>query len=174
MARDYAYDILPEIKARYAVKRFLGEPVGREALMPLLEAARYAPSCYNEQPWRYILGDTAEAHAALADCLAPGNAWAKDAPVLILALTKKTFSYNGKPNAWAGFDAGQAAALLQIEAVRRGFAAHVMAGFDAKRARAAFSVPDDYDVIAMIALGKPSPEDTEEPGTRMPAEKLIL
>ncbi len=174
MARDYAYDILPEIKTRYAVKRFVAEPVARAALMPLIEAARYAPSCYNEQPWRFVLGDTPETREKLAACLWPGNAWAKDAPVLMLVLSKNTFTYNGVKNTLAKFDAGQATAFLQLEAVRRGFAIHAIGGFDAKAARAAFDIPDDFTAVAMLALGRPSPDDTEKPGERMPTEKLLM
>jgi len=77
MIREYAYDIMPEIQKRYATKNFSSRPVSREALLPLVEAARYAPSCYNEQPWRYLLGDDPKTHEKLARCLVPGNAWAK-------------------------------------------------------------------------------------------------
>lgn len=182
MERVYNYDIMPEIKTRYALKHFVQETIPREALLPIFEAARYAPSCFNEQPERYILGDTQEAHAKLADCLTPGNAYAKKAPVLILVLTKKTFTYNGKDNAWSRFDAGTATAFLQLEAVRRGFGVHCMAGFDGKKARELFGISDDLDTICMIALGRPAPLDSlteeeraqEKPGTRNALESFIL
>lgn len=182
MERDYNYDIMPEIKERYAVEYFIQEQISREELLPIFEAARYAPSCFNEQPWRYIIGDNPERHEKLAQCLSEGNAWAKAAPVLLLVMTKKTFALNDKENAWARFDAGTATGFLQLEAVRRGFAVHCMAGFSAKKARELFNIPDTLDIIAMVALGRPQdPEKlTEEqrqdqaPGTRSPLETFIL
>ncbi len=182
MPREYAYDIMPEIQARYAVRSFTAEPVDRDALLPLLEAARYAPSCYNEQPWRFILGDTPQTHEKLAQSLVAGNAWAKEAPVLILALCTKNFVYDGRVNPYAQFDTGAAVGFLQLEAVRRGYAVHCMAGFRQEQLRETFAIPADLDIITMIALGKPADLNTlpperrkkEEPGTRNPLESIIL
>ncbi|MDL2273873.1 nitroreductase family protein [Oscillospiraceae bacterium OttesenSCG-928-G22] len=182
MPRDYNYDILPEIKTRYAVKNFSEEKLAREELLPLIEAARYAPSAFNEQPWRFILGDDEATHGKIADTLAAGNAWAKKAPVLLLILTKTPFAYNGKPNAHSRFDAGCASGFLQLEAARRGLVSHCMSGFDANKARELLSVPEEYDIIAVLALGKPAnldalPEELrklEEPGTRNPLDSFIL
>lgn len=182
MERDYTYDIMPEIKQRYAVKYFKDEVLTRQDILPIFEAARYAPSCFNEQPWRYIVGDDKDRHDRLAQCLSEGNAWAKAAPVLLLVLAKKTFALNDKDNAYARFDAGTATGFLQLEAVRRGFAIHCMAGFSAAKARELFDIPDTLDVICMVALGHA--EDTDElsqaqrddqrPGTRQPIETFIL
>ncbi len=182
MARSYNYDIMAEMQRRYALKHFAKTPVTREALLPVFEAARYAPSCYNEQPERFILGDTPERHEKLASCLVPGNAYAKEAPVLILVLTSTKFKLNGKDNPFAKFDAGQAAAFLQLEAVRRGFGVHCIAGFDAQRARELFAIPEDLATLCMIALGYPAPLDTltpeerakEAPGERNPLESFIF
>lgn len=185
MAREYNYDIMPEMKTRYALKHWIQEEIGRNALLPIFEAARYAPSCFNEQPERYIVadnGDHAQDHATLADCLAPGNAYAKDAPVLILVLAKRTFTLNGKENAWARFDTGTATGFMQLEAVRRGFGVHCMAGFDAKKAREAFDIAEDLDIVCMVALGRPAPLDTlteaqqaqERPGNRNVLDSFIL
>lgn len=182
MGREYNYDIMPEIKTRYALKHFIQETITREELLPVFEAARYAPSCFNEQPERYIVGDNPEDHAKLADCLTPGNAYAKKAPVLILVMTKKFFALNGKENHFRRFDAGTATGFLQLEAVRRGFGVHCMAGFDGNKARELFDIPEDLDIIAMVALGRPAPLDTlteeeraqEKPGTRNPLDTFIL
>lgn len=182
MAREYHYDIMPQIKTRYALKHFVQETITREELMPIFEAARYAPSCFNEQPERYIVGDREEDRAKLAACLAEGNAYAKKAPVLILVLAKRNFALNGKENPFSRFDTGTATGFLQLEAVRRGFGVHCMAGFSGKKARELFDIPEDMDTIAMIALGRPAPLDTlteeeraeERPGTRNTLDSFIL
>lgn len=185
MPRTYNYNIMPEIMTRYALKHFVQEDISREEVMPVVEAARYGPSCFNEQPERYIIGDNGdhpEDHKKLADCLGKGNAYAKKAPVLMLVMTKKTFTYNGKNNAWSRFDAGTATGFLQLEAVRRGYGVHCMAGFDADQAREAFGIDEDLDIIAMIAMGHPAPLNTltpeeraeENPGTRNPIESFVL
>lgn len=184
MARDYNYDILPEIKARYATYNFGPAKVGREELLPLFEAARYAPSCYNEQPWRFLVGDSdhAATHAKLADSILPGNSWALQAPVLILVLCTRTFKLNDKNNSYARFDTGTAAGFLQLEAVRQGFAVHSIAGFDAARARESLRIPEELDIVDMIVLGRPAdldslPEDQKKreiPGSRNPLETFLL
>ncbi len=182
MERDYTYPIMPEIQARYATRQFDSFPVSREEILPLLEAARYAPSCYNEQPWRFVLGDTPDTFAKLAETLAAGNAWAKQAPVLILVLATRFFKLNGEPNPYSRFDTGTASGFLQLEAVRRGFAAHCMAGYDADKARALFSIPETLDIIELIAIGRPAnlqqlsseAQAQEKPGTRMPLADLLF
>ena len=179
--RAYNYDILPEMQKRYATRCFSGEKIPREELMPIFEAARYAPSCFNEQPWRFILGDGGDTYDKLALTLAEGNAWAKAAPVLILVLGVEKFKFNGTPNQYSRFDAGTASGFLQLEAVRRGFVVHCMAGFDVKKTRDLFNIPGDIDIIELIALGRPgNPEDLPEalrdkdmPGTRNPLESLF-
>lgn len=184
MSREYNYDILPEIQARYAARSFASTPVSREELLPLFEAARYAPSCFNEQPWRFLAGDSdhPETYQTLADTLATGNAWAKEAPVLILVLCAKRFRLNDKENAFARFDTGAATGFLQLEAVRRGFAVHSIAGFDGAKAREALRITDDLDIVDMIVLGRPVDPDTlpdekkkqEIPGERNPLESFLL
>lgn len=182
MERNYNYDIMPEIKTRYAVKYFKRQNITREELLPVFEAARYAPSCFNEQPWRYIVGDAPERHDKLAQCLDKGNAWAKEAPVLLLVLAKKPFDLTGKDNAYARFDTGTATGFLQLEAVRRGFAVHCMAGFSAPKARELFAIDERFDIICMVALGRPAdagelaPEQRADqaPGTRNALETFIL
>lgn len=182
MQRDYNYEILPEIKARYAVKYFKDEDIPRAELMPIFEAARYAPSCFNEQPWRFIVGDGGERHKKLAKCLDEGNAWAASAPVLLLVLAVKAFALTGENNAYRRFDTGAATGFLQLEAVRRGFAVHCMAGFSRETARELFDIPDTLDIICMAALGHakedaelaPAQREDQVPGTRRPLETFIL
>ncbi len=181
MARDYNYDIMPEIKIRYATRVFDSAKVTRQELMPLFEAARYAPSCFNEQPWRFIIGDDPDTHGKLSEALSPGNAWAKAAPVLVLTMCTKTFKLNGAGNPFCRFDTGTATGFLQLEAIRQGFSIHSMGGFSADKARELLNIPEDLDIIDMIAIGRPVsldelPQEVREkeiPGTRMPLEDII-
>lgn len=178
MARDYQYEIMDEIKRRYSTRIFSAETVTKEELMPVFEAARYAPSAYNEQPWRFIVGYAGdENHRRIADALVEGNAWAKKAPVLILALCTKNFKLNNEPNAHSRYDTGVAAAFLQLEAARRGLVTHCMSGFLTEKAGKAFGIPDGLDIVVTIALGKagkPELTENEKPGERSPLESLLL
>jgi nitroreductase len=134
-----------------------GRPVEREKILSLLEAARWAPSCFNDQPWRYLVfdGSNAEALERARACLVEGNAWALKAPVLMLSVARDTFTQNGKPNRTAQHDVGLASENLVLQAVDLGLAAHQMAGFDVERSRKEFNVPEGYTVLAMIAVGYP-------------------
>jgi len=153
--------------------------VEREKLLVLLEAARWAPSCFNEQPWHYLVFEPSNA-AVLEEarsCLVEGNRWAKSAPVLLLSVAKETFTRNGKPNRHAHHDVGLASENLVLQAVDVGLTAHQMAGFDAEKARQLFGIPEGFTPMAMIALGyAPDPQSLaddvrkleEEPRTRKP------
>jgi nitroreductase len=146
------------MRRRWSTRAFeAGRRVEREKLLSLLEAARWAPSCFNDQP-RYFLvfdGSDQEALAKARACLTPGNAWAIEAPVLMLSVARETFEKNGKPNRWAQHDVGLATENLLVEAVELGLAAHPMAGYDAELARSEFKIPEGYTPIAMIAIGYP-------------------
>jgi len=146
------------LRRRWSARAFeAGRPVERQKLLSLLEAARWAPSCFNDQP-RYFLvfdGSNQEALAKARACLSPGNAWAREATVLMLSVARETFEKNGKPNRWAQHDVGLATENLLVEAVELGLAAHPMAGYDAELARSEFKIPEGYTPIAMIAIGYP-------------------
>lgn len=121
----------------------------------LLEAARWAASSSNEQPWRFIVATKArtEEFAALLACLAPGNqVWAQQASVLILTVAKRHFD-DGTENRHAWYDVGQAAAHLAIQATAMGLMVHQMAGFASDKAREAFGIPDGFDPVTAIAVG---------------------
>ncbi|MBD3297317.1 MAG: nitroreductase [candidate division Zixibacteria bacterium] len=136
-------------------------PVSEEQLMTLLEAARWAPSSFNEQPWRYLIFDQSDpdARSKAHDCLAEGNAWAKNAPVLMLSVAKETFTKNGKPNRHHAHDVGAASISMALQAADMGLMVHQMAGFDATKAKAAFDIPDGYTPVAMIAVAYQLPDD---------------
>lgn len=137
------------------------KPLARAQLTALLEAARWAPSCFNDQPWRYLLWDRfrdAAAWQRAFQCLTPGNqAWVKNAPVLLLSTAAGTFAHNAKPNRWGPHDTGAASENLCLEAAALGLVAHQMGGFDADAVRRAFAIPERYTCLAMIAVGHPGP-----------------
>jgi nitroreductase len=126
-------------------------------LAALMEAARWAPSCFNEQPWRFVICNRQRNHVAwqfAISCLAPKNQlWAKDAPLLMLACASESFSRNGKPNRWAQYDTGAASENICLQATSMGLFAHQMGGFDADRAREVFRIPRDITPMALIAVG---------------------
>jgi nitroreductase len=133
--------------------------VSREHLLALLEAARWAPSCFGDQPWRYLVWDRFRDPAGWQqafECLAEGNqGWVKNAPVLLLSLAAPNFGHNDKPNRWAQYDAGAASENLCLQATALGLVAHQMGGFDPDQARVRFHIPADHACMAMIAVGHP-------------------
>lgn len=152
------YPIGELMRRRWSPRAFAeGRPVEREKMLTLLEAARWAPSCFNDQPRRFLVFDESDAEALerARACLSPGNAWALKAPILMLSVARETFEKNGKPNRWAQHDTGLATENLLLEAVELGLAAHPMAGYDADRAQTEFGIPEGFTSIAMIAIGYP-------------------
>jgi len=131
--------------------------VEQKDIIALIEAARWAPSCFGDQPWRYIICDkniNPIAWDKAFSCLAEGNqTWARDAPVLMLASADSIMSRNGKPNRWGQYDTGAASMSLCIQATELGLMVHQMGGFDADGARKLFSIPEQYMPMAMMAIG---------------------
>ncbi len=131
--------------------------VAHDDLIALLEAARWAPSCFNDQPWRFVVCNKAvdetnwqNAFTTLAE---KNQLWAKNAPVLILAVAMNNFNHNGKPNRLAMYDTGAASVSLCLQAVALGLIVHQMGGFDAEKAREAFNLPVECTPMAMMAVG---------------------
>ena len=144
------------IERRWSPYAFADKPVDPADLHSLLEAARWAPSSFNEQPWRFIVAtrDDPEIFQRLLDCLVPGNReWAGKVPVLMLSVAAMSFTKNGKPNRHALHDVGLASAMLALQATNIGLAVHFMAGFDGNKARESFAIPDDFEPAAAIAVG---------------------
>ena len=140
--------------------------VSKELLASLLEAARWAPSCFGAEPWRYIVCDKATDQAAwdkAFSCLAEGNqGWAQDAQILLLATCLDNFEYNSQPNRWASYDTGAASENLCLQATASGLVAHQMGGFDPNKAREVFNIPDSITSMAMIAIGYQADTSTLE------------
>lgn len=138
--------------------------VTHEQVLAMLEAARWAPSCYGDQPWRFIVWNKSEDASSWQqafDCLVPGNqGWAKDAQVLILVCADTLFAHNQKPNRFAQYDTGAAAENLCLQATALGLMAHQMGGYDADLAREKFNVPQQYTLMAMLTVGYPADINT--------------
>jgi len=147
--------VLPELLTRWSPRAFTDRDISAAELRKIFEAARWAPSSYNEQPWRFITGlRGTETKKKIFDTLMPFNQmWATHAAVLILGVAKTKFSHNGTPNPVALFDLGAASAYLVLQAHAQGLAAHQMAGFDHDAIRAALAIPDEYELGSVIAVG---------------------
>jgi nitroreductase len=139
-------------------------PVEHEKILSLLEAARWSPSCLNDQPAHYLVFDGADSEALeqARGCLVEGNAWARKAPVLMLSVARDNFAFNNQPNRHAHHDVGAASENLVLQAVDLGLAAHQMAGYDADKARQEFSIPQGFTPMAMIAIGYPHQHELDE------------
>ncbi len=176
----------PLIRSRWSPRSFSSRPVSAEDLRTILEAARWAASSYNEQPWRFLVATKSnpEAYQKILGLLVEFNQqWARTAPVLIITAAKKTFSHNGTSNRHALHDAGAALAQLMLQATALGLHAHGMAGFDHERARQVLGIPDDYEVGAAVAIGYlDSPEKLPEqyragevsPRQRKPLDQIVF
>ncbi len=182
----FAYDIYPLIQQRWSPRAFSTQPVAEEQIMMLFEAARWAASSGNEQPWRFIYATQAQAerYGQLAACLSESNrVWATAAPALILTLARTTSSRSGQPNRYALHDVGLATGNLSLQAAALDLFVHPMGGFSGEKARQLFDLPPELEPVAMIAvgyLGDPEqlPENLKErelaPRQRRPLEELIL
>jgi nitroreductase len=144
------------ITARWSPYAFADRPVAKADLLSLFEAARWAPSSYNEQPWSYLVAtkDDPQVFAAMLSCLVEGNqVWAKAAPVLAVGCTSLNFTRNGQPNAAAVHDLGLASENLCLEATARGLVVHQMIGIVPARVRAVFQVPEGVQPLTGLAIG---------------------
>jgi len=157
-----ATDVIGPIANRWSPRAFLDKPVDKATIHALLDAARWAASSNNEQPWRYMVAtkENAAEFAKLVSILVPKNQlWASKAPVLMLSIAKKTFTYHGKPNRHYLHDTGAATQLLGIQAAAMGLQIHSMGGFDMEKSRATFNIPNDFEPAAAIAIGYPGPPE---------------
>jgi nitroreductase len=175
--------IEPLFVRRWSPRAMSGEPLSEEEMLTLFEAARWAPSTYNEQEWRFLYArrDT-PSWPLFFDLLVEANrTWCKDAALLAVILAHKVFQKNGNPNPVHLFDCGAAFENLALQGTAMGLVVHGMAGFDFEKARTTLAVPDDYAVAAMFAAGHPGdpgklPEtlrQREVPSGRRPIRELM-
>lgn len=179
--RKATFDVDPLFLNRWSARSISPEPIPDDELFALFEAARWAPSSYNDQFWRFIIG-RGEHKKKFVDLLTEGNKkWASKAPVLVVVTARKVYSRNGHPARTYQFDAGAAWMSLALEATRRGLVAHPMGGFDHEKARVVLNIPDDHDVLIMIAIGRkdnpnklpPDIREREKPNTRLPLKEIV-
>ena len=156
---------------RWSTRAFdLKRPVSREQMITLLEAARWAPSCNGDEPWRYLIWDRGrdpEGFQKAFDCLTESNRkWVKNVPLLMLSCAGSNFAATGKPNRWTQHDTGAASVSMALQAAAMGLMVHQMGGFDADKARSAFGIPADYTPMAMIAVGYQAEPDVLDEETK--------
>jgi len=172
---------------RWSTRAFDSEkPVADALIASCLEAARWAPSCFGEEPWHYIVANRFADKTnwdSVVESLAPKNQlWARHAPVLMVSVAEPAFSHNGKPNRWAEYDTGQATICLCLQAAAMGLASHQMGGFDPDALKQAFALPDQVHVMSVVAIGYPGdvtklgeefqPMETDA-RTRKPLEMIV-
>lgn len=156
-------DLVPAIKNRWSSVIFDDKPLTQEQITALFEAARWAPSSYNEQPWLYIYAQKGdENRQVFEDLLFDGNAWAKQADLLIACFAKETLDRNDKPNGAAEHDMGASNYAVTLQATHMGLATHQMGGFDKDTANEALGVPSKFRAISMMAVGYPGNSETAD------------
>ena len=178
--------VLPIIHERWSARAFADRDVSAEDLKKVFEAARWAASSNNEQPWRFLVGVRgSETHKKIFEALVGFNkGWAGSAPVLILGVAGTTFTHNGNPNGYALYDLGAASSYLTLQAAALGMTSHQMAGFDHGAARTALEIPVEYALGSVIALGyqgEPAALGNEQlierevaPRARKPLSELVF
>jgi nitroreductase len=174
------------LRKRRSQRSFSSRPVEPEKLASLFEAARWAASSYNEQPWRYLFAtrEEPEAFDRLQGLLMESNqVWAREAYALVLSVAKRTLSVNGKPNKFYLHDTGAANTTMALQATALGLNLHQIGGYHADKARQVLHLPDDYEPVSMMAIGYPGslddlPEDLRQremaPRGRRPIEELVF
>ena len=181
--RKISYPIHPLILNRWSPRAMTEETVEDHELMSLFEAARWAPSSYNNQPWKFLYAKKNSVHwPKFFNLLIDFNKiWVKNAAVLILIISQKKFSYNGKPSRTHNFDAGAAWQNMALQGASIGLVVHAMEGFDYKKAKDELKISDDYDIEAMVAIGRiadknilpPDLQEREFPSSRKEIEMII-
>lgn len=150
------YDILSEIRNRWSPRAFSNEPISIDDIKGIVEAARWAPSCFNEQPWRFIaIIDKTDRENINYTIDKYNRVWADNAPVIMCIISKRRFNYNSRENYWSMFDTGTAWGYLSLEATKRNLITRAIGGFDIEKARKALKIPYDYDIVCLVAVGKP-------------------
>ncbi len=179
---EYGVDLL--FLNRWSPRAMSGESISEFEFMSLIEAARWAPSSYNNQPWRFLYAFRESEHwDTFFNLLGEFNrSWAKDASVLMVLTSKKTFDHNDEPSRTHSFDTGAAWENLALQGARNGLVVHAMEGFSYDNAREDLGIPDNYSVEAMVAIGRPGdPEDLsddlqerETPSGRKPISEIAM
>src|SRR5688572_22677803 len=160
---DFESPVLEAIQQRRSRRAYADKAVEMEKIHSLFEAARWAPSSVNEQPWLYLYAtkEQTDLWQKIFESLNEGNKiWAKNAPLLIVSLVRKNFIRNDHPNTSARYDLGGANALLSIQAAHLGLNVHQMGGFNADVLRLNLNIPNTYDPVVIMAIGYPGDVQT--------------
>lgn len=181
--RSSVYPILDIILNRWSPRAMSGEPLSEEDLMTILEAGRWAPSSFNNQPWHFVYGiKGTKAWDTLFQLLVPFNqGWVKNGGVLVCVIAAKNFFATNKLSRTHLLDTGAAWEDMAIQAASMGLVCHGMEGFDYEKARHVLKIPDTHEVVMMFVVGKPAPASTlspelaqrEEPSDRLPLKDII-
>lgn len=179
---DHSVD--PLFVDRWSPRAMSGETLSEEELMTLFEAARWAPSSFNEQPWKFMYAMKDDAHWKVFFNLLDdfNQSWCKNAAVLVCLVSAKNFVRNNKPNRNHLSDAGAAWENLALQGHLKGLVVHGMAGYDVEKTRKELQVPDDHEIVHMFAIGKPGtlaslPESLrsmEKPNDRKPLHEFVF
>lgn len=182
--RTSEYGVNPMIMDRWSPRSMTGEEMTEKELKALFDAARWAPSSYNGQPWRFLYARrNTENWPLFFNLMIDFNqGWTKNAAALLVVISKKTFEHNGKPSRTHSYDTGAAWMALALEGAGRGYVVHGMEGFDYDKARKDLGIPDDYQIEAMAAIGKRAPADKlppelqkrEAPSQRKKIEEIAI
>ena len=149
-------ELIPEINTRRAKRALSKKMIPDEIIRRLMTAATYAPSCFNNQSWRFLVVKGGEDLKNIHAVLSAGNYWAKSAPVVVVVATKPEFGCQlSDRREYALFDCGLAVENLMLQSFKEGLYAHAMAGYDPSKIKAAFRIPGEYIVITLIAIGYP-------------------
>ena len=185
-AAETSRPVIGIISGRWSPRAFATGIPSKDDLASFFEAARWAPSCFNGQPWRFIvtIKDDTDAFKRGLYCLKDQNVvWAQNAPVLAFLVAGENFEHNGKPNTWSKFDCGLAMGQLILQAESMGWSVHVMAGFYPDKVRETFSIPEGFDPLVAFVIGRIGnpetlPEDLKaremEPRKRKPLGETVF
>lgn len=181
--RESTYPIQPLLLSRVSYRAFSEERLSEEELLSLFEAARWAPSSFNNQPWRFVYARRGDKEwETFFNVLVDANkSWCKNADTLVAVISRKNFEYNNKPSITASFDTGSAWMSLALEAHARNIVTHGMEGFDYEGLKKALNIPDSFKVEAMIAIGKLGNKESlpenlrekEKPSLRKPLKDIV-
>jgi len=182
---EVEYPVLDVIRDRWSPAIYSPRPVETEKLLSILEAARWAPSSFNEQPWSFLVArkEDPEEFERMLSCLVRGNTlWAQRAPVLMISVAKLHFSRSGAENRHAFHDTGIATGFMMLEATALGVLIHGMAGFDPAKARQVYGIPETHEAVAALGMGYPgdpadAPEELrkrQQPKPRRPLEQFVF
>ncbi|MGI0018267.1 MAG: nitroreductase family protein [Nitrosotalea sp.] len=182
--RNTTFEINDIIVSRWSPRSFEPSEISDKDLFSLFESARWAPSSSNSQPWRFIYAkrDSKNWNDFFNLLIDFNKQWCADASALVVIISRKNFENNGQPSLTHQFDTGAAWENLALQAVSQGLATHAMAGFDYTKAKTTLEVPDDFEVLAMVAIGKRGPKDKlsselqtrETPNTRKPLSEIVM